>query len=129
MAHQWNGDLVTMGWWDDLWLNESFASWMAAKETDAAQSRAGNGGRRRTRQGGRHARRRARVLARHPAHVTDELQAANAFDPTITYNKGQAVLRMLEALLGPDAFRDGIRRYMQGACLFATPPPRICGMR
>jgi aminopeptidase N len=46
-------------------------------------------------------------------HVTDELQAANAFDPTITYNKGQAVLRMLEAYLGPDTFRDGIRRYMK----------------
>ena len=46
-------------------------------------------------------------------HVTDELQAANAFDPTITYNKGQAVLRMLEAYLGPDTFRDGIHRYIR----------------
>lgn len=46
-------------------------------------------------------------------HVTDELQASNAFDPAITYNKGQAILRMLEAYLGPDQFRDGIRRYMQ----------------
>ena len=42
-------------------------------------------------------------------HVTDELQAVNVFDPEITYNKGQAVLRMLEAYLGADAFRDGVR--------------------
>jgi aminopeptidase N len=51
----------------------------------------------------------------HPiqVHVTDELQAANAFDPTITYNKGEAVLRMLEAYLGPDTFRAGIRRYIK----------------
>jgi aminopeptidase N len=46
-------------------------------------------------------------------HVTDELEATSAFDPSITYNKGQAVLRMLEAYLGPDTFRDGIRRYMK----------------
>lgn len=113
MAHQWNGDLVTMGWWDDLWLNESFASWMAAKETDlrkpgwkwwerqdAAKENAMEAD--------------ARVTS-HPiqVHVTDELQAANAFDPTITYNKGQAVLRMLEAYLGPDRFRDGVRRYIK----------------
>jgi aminopeptidase N len=113
MAHQWNGDLVTMGWWDDLWLNESFASWMAAKETDrrnpgwkwwegqdlAKENAMGADA---------HA-------SSHPiqVHVTDELQAANAFDPTITYNKGQAVLRMLEAYLGPDTFRDGIRRYVK----------------
>jgi aminopeptidase N len=113
MAHQWNGDLVTMGWWDDLWLNESFASWMSAKETDlrkpgwkwwerqdAAKENAMEAD--------------ARVTS-HPiqVHVTDELQAANAFDPTITYNKGQAVLRMLEAYLGPDTFRDGVRRYIR----------------
>ncbi len=113
MAHQWNGDLVTMGWWDDLWLNESFASWMAAKETalrnpswqwweqaDVDKESA----------------MRADALANSPAiqqHVTDELQASNAFDPAITYNKGQSILRMLEAYLGPGPFRDGIRRYMQ----------------
>jgi aminopeptidase N len=113
MAHQWFGDLVTMGWWDELWLNESFASWLAAKETDARypdwhwwehedsskeSAMAAD----------------ARVSS-HPIlqHVTNELQAANAVDPTITYDKGQAVLRMLEAYLGPDTFRDGIHRYMK----------------
>jgi aminopeptidase N len=113
MAHQWNGDLVTMAWWDDLWLNESFASWMEAKETarrnpewrwweqeDADRETAMS----------------ADALPNSPAiqqHVTDELQAANAFDPSITYNKGQSILRMFEAYLGPDQFRDGIRRYMK----------------
>lgn len=112
MAHQWNGDLVTMGWWDDLWLNESFASWRGTKETDlrnpdwkwlelqdASKERA--------------MRSDARV-ASHPIqqHVADELQAANAFDD-ITYSKGEAVLRMLEAFLGPDVFREGIRRYIK----------------
>jgi hypothetical protein len=46
-------------------------------------------------------------------HVTDELQATNAFDPQITYSKGQAILRMLEAYLGPDVFRSGIRSYIK----------------
>jgi aminopeptidase N len=112
MAHQWNGDLVTMGWWDDLWLNESFASWRAAKETEA-----------------RHpdwkwwerqdARKEDAMTADARAtshaieqHVTNELEARSAFDPQITYSKGQAVLRMLEAYIGPDRFRDGIRAYM-----------------
>jgi aminopeptidase N len=112
MAHQWNGDLVTMGWWDDLWLNESFASWMAAKETDWRnptwkwwESEDA------TKEDAMEADARASSHAIQ-VHVSDELQAANAFDPTITYNKGQAVLRMLEAYLGPDTFRDGIRRYI-----------------
>jgi aminopeptidase N len=116
IAHQWNGDLVTMGWWDDLWLNESFASWRSAAETDrrnpawkwwerqdvAKES----------------AMRSDSRLSTHPIQqpVADELQAANAFDE-ITYEKGQSVLRMLESYLGPDVFRDAIRRYMRARAL------------
>ena len=112
MAHQWNGDLVTMGWWDDLWLNESFASWRATKETDLRHPEwkwleQSDGAK-------EFAMRSDARLASHPIqqHVANELQAANAFDE-ITYQKGEAVLRMFEAYLGPDVFRDGIRRYMK----------------
>lgn len=112
IAHQWNGDLVTMGWWDDLWLNESFASWRGTTETDrrhpdwhwwerqdaAREAAMSEDARRST----------------HPIQqpVADELQAANAFD-SITYEKGQSVLRMLESYLGSQVFRDGIRRYVR----------------
>jgi aminopeptidase N len=113
MAHQWNGDLVTMGWWDELWLNESFASWRAAKETDQRNPGwkwwEGEDAHKEVAMGA------DAFTVSHPIeqHVTDELQAANAFDPQITYNKGQAVLRMLEAYLGEDTFRDGVRKYIK----------------
>ena len=113
MAHQWNGDLVTMGWWDDLWLNESFASWQAARETDLRNPTWKWW---ETRDADKESAMRAdaRTSARAiQAHVTDELQASTAFDPVITYDKGQSVLRMFEAYLGPDTFRDGVRRYIK----------------
>jgi aminopeptidase N len=113
MAHQWNGDLVTMGWWDDLWLNESFASWRGSKETESRTpswkwSEIQDEGKERAMSAD------AR-LASHAIrqHVTNELEARSAFDPEITYAKGEAVLRMFEAYVGPDVFRDGVRRYMK----------------
>ncbi len=112
MAHQWFGDLVTMDWWDDLWLNEGFASWMENKAVDhfhpewklwlqAAASKEG-----------------AMALdARTGTHpiiqpIKDVLQAQQAFD-AITYQKGEAVIRMLEQYVGPDNWRDGVRRYIR----------------
>lgn len=113
MAHQWNGDLVTMGWWDDLWLNESFASFRAVSEVELRHpdwllwevEDAGKEGAM-----GADARQASHSIQQ---HVTNELEARGAFDPQITYAKGQAVLRMLEAYIGPERFRDGIRAYMK----------------
>jgi aminopeptidase N len=111
MAHQWFGDLVTMAWWDNLWLNEGFATWMATKAAEQFypqwQSWLNGYGQKQF----------AMALdARRTSHpiqqpVANESEAMIAFD-AITYNKGQALIRMLENYLGEAAFRDGIRAYM-----------------
>ncbi|QJE01667.1 M1 family metallopeptidase [Massilia forsythiae] len=112
MAHQWFGDLVTMRWWDDLWLNEGFASWMESRMTARLHPEWN------TRLGALNGRdaamRRDSVAATHPVvqHIETVEQASQAFDE-ITYQKGEAVIRMLEAYVGEDAWRSGVRAYMK----------------
>jgi aminopeptidase N len=121
MAHQWFGDLVTMAWWDNLWLNEGFASWMGSKCTAHFNPQWEVWLRR---EFPRDPTRRVGIVkeaamegdARSTTHpiqqpVATEAEANSAFDD-ITYKKGQSFLRMLESFLGSDVFRDGIRRYM-----------------
>ena len=112
MAHQWFGDLVTMAWWDDLWLNEGFASWMATKVTDKLQP---DWEMLLTRVDGREAAMNLDALATtHPVvqKITTVDQVNQAFD-AITYQKGEAVITMLEGYAGEDAWKAGIQSYMK----------------
>jgi tricorn protease interacting factor F2/3 len=117
LAHQWFGDLVTMMWWDDIWLNESFATLMAYKAVDSihpdweiwmnffngepkVETLAGSMG-------------RDCLESTHPIQVPvntpDEIE--QIFD-AISYGKGAHVLQMIEAYVGQEAFREGVRRYL-----------------
>ncbi len=111
IAHQWFGDLVTMAWWDDLWLNEGFASWMSTKATaalhpewevllDRVDER-------------EEAMRLDSLQTTHPVvqRLTTVEQISQAFD-SITYNKGEAVITMLEDYVGDAAWRSGVRTYI-----------------
>ena len=112
MAHQWFGDLVTMRWWDDLWLNEGFASWMENKATNhfyPEWKRWSD-----AQQGTQAAMRLDAALGTHPVvtPIVDAAQATEGFD-AIAYQKGSAVIRMLEGHVGATAFRNGVRRYIR----------------
>ena len=112
MAHMWFGDLVTMAWWNDLWLNESFASWMAFKAVDqlfpewnmwtqfiAMDLNAGmalDG-----------------LENSHPIEqeVKDPSEINQLFD-AISYSKGASIIRMLEQFISPETFRQGLHDYL-----------------
>jgi len=111
LAHQWFGNLVTMAWWDDTWLNESFASWLGEKVTDRFRPDWGVAV---DRAASRSSALEADALAtarriRQPITSKDDIY--NAFDG-VSYGKGQAVLEMLEAWLGEDVFRRGVKLHV-----------------
>ena len=112
LAHQWFGDLVTMAWWDDTWLNEAFATWTSSKILAGWQpqwnTRLGDLGAKfgamsedslvSTRQ------------IRQPIESMDDI--SNAFDG-ITYEKGAAVIRMFESWVGEKQFQSGVNSYLK----------------
>jgi aminopeptidase N len=120
-AHMWFGDLVTMAWWDNLWLNEGFASWMGTKCTAKfnpdwevwLSKTVPRDPARRYGVGKEAAMEGDARSTTHPIQqpIANEAEASSAFDD-ITYRKGMSFIRMLESFLGEDVFRDGIRKYM-----------------
>jgi puromycin-sensitive aminopeptidase len=111
IAHMWFGDLVTMAWWNGLWLNEAFATFMEILAVDAWKPAWGLWG--------------SFGASRAAAFLVDGLRSsrpiefevvapkdAEAMFDVLTYEKGGAVLRMLEQYLGAEVFRDGVRRYL-----------------
>ena len=112
MAHQWFGDLVTMQWWDDTWLNEGFATWMSSKPVEAWKPE-WNMDLDDVRDTG-DALNADSLVNTHPIHQEAETpQEILELADEISYAKTAAVLRMLESYLGPETFRAGVNAYLK----------------
>jgi puromycin-sensitive aminopeptidase len=115
LAHMWFGDLVTMSWWNGVWLNEAFATYMSLCCMDDFKPEYKcwvSFGRDREMALGLDGLHYTRPIE-FPVRTPDEVEAM--FDP-LTYEKGASLLRMLEEYLGTDRFRDGVRRYLAAHC-------------
>ena len=115
LAHQWFGDLVTMKWWDDIWLNEGFATWMSVKplqawkpgfDTDTLVAQAGSA------RLSADSLKSARAIHASGAEAETPVQIASLFDDS-TYDKSAVVLMMLEASVGEERFRQGVNAYLK----------------
>lgn len=112
LAHMWFGNYVTPAWWDDLWLNEAFATWMSSKVTQAWRPDMFNDrGPIRSANRAKWTDRRATARKIHNP-IDSEEDISLAFDD-ITYSKGGGVLSMIERYVGPETFRAGLRRYVR----------------
>jgi len=111
LAHQWFGNLVTMPWWDDIWLNEAFATWMGTKCVAAVYPdyHADVGMVRSVQSAMRADSLVSARQIRQPIDTNHDIR--NAFD-SITYRKGGGVLEMFERWMGEETFRDGIREHL-----------------
>jgi aminopeptidase N len=112
IAHQWFGNLVTMAWWDGLWLNESFAEWIAHKATGALNPDWNLTSRKA--QAKESAMDADALSNASPIErgVTRDQNSGELFD-SLTYQKGHAVLNMIERYAGESEWRDGLRDYMK----------------
>ncbi len=113
LSHMWFGDLVTMEWWNDIWLNEGFATWVASLGMDAlfpdwkawTQFVADEQG----------AALNKNSLASAPSlqiDIDDPRELDSVFDPSVIYAKGASVIRMLDAYLGRETFQKGLQLYL-----------------
>jgi aminopeptidase N/puromycin-sensitive aminopeptidase len=112
MAHQWFGDLVTMKWWDDIWLNEGFATWMAWKPIEALKPEWHP--EQQESQETAIALTTDSIVSVRPVRAKAETAAdINALFDNVAYQKAASVLRMVEAYVGTDLFRKGVNAYIQ----------------